>query len=120
MRNHVIIASAVLPAILLATEVSSVVAQTVSAPASKRIVLLRIVEQSAAKVATAKPIAKHKFASQRRISRHARLVGRHYPVQARISSEEARPAADAPMFPPASLQPPAPPDAEQLGKLLVD
>jgi hypothetical protein len=116
MRSGVIIASAVLPAFLLATEVSSVLAQTASAPTSKPIVLLRIVEQSTAKT-TAKPVAKHKFASRSRIRRYARLAGRHHAVQAR-ASEEVRPAADAPVVPPAPLQPLAPPAAEQLGKLV--
>jgi hypothetical protein len=117
MRNGVNIASAVLPALLLATEVSSVLAQTASAPTSKPIVLLRIVEQSKAKT-TAKPVARHKFASQSRIRRYARLARRHHPVQAH-ASEEVRPAADAPVVPPAPLQPPAPPAAEQLGKFVV-
>ena len=117
MRSGVNIASVVLPALLLATEVSSVLAQTASAPSSKPIVLLRIVEQSKAKT-TAKPVAQHKFASQSRIRRYARLARRHHPVQAH-ASEEVRPAADAPVVPPAPLQPPAPPAAEQLGKFVV-
>ena len=104
MRSGVNIASVVLPALLLATEVSSVLAQTASAPSSKPIVLLRIVEQSKAKT-TAKPVAQHKFASHRPVKAHA--------------SEEVRPAADAPVVPPAPLQPPAPPAAEQLGKFVV-
>ena len=116
MRKGVIIASVVLPALLLATEVSSVLAQTAS-PTSKPIVLLRIVEQSKART-TAKPVARHKFASQSRIRRYARLARRHHPVQAH-ASEEVRPAADAPVVPPAPLQPPAPPAAEQLGKFVV-
>ena len=49
MRNGVNVASVVLPVLLLATEVTSVLAQTASAPTSKPIVLLRIVEQSKAK-----------------------------------------------------------------------
>ena len=117
MRKGVIIASVVLPALLLATEVSSVLAQTAS-PTSKPIVLLRIVEQSNAKT-TAKPVARHKFASQSRIRRYARLPRRHHPVHAN-ASEEVGPAADAPVVvPPAPLQSPAPPAAEQLGKLVV-
>jgi hypothetical protein len=100
-----------------ATEVSSVLAQTASAPTSKPIVLLRIVEQSKAKT-TAKPVARHKFASQSRIRRYARLARRHHPVQAH-ASEEVRPATVAPVVPPAPLQPPAPPAAEQLGKFVV-
>jgi hypothetical protein len=117
MRSGVNIASVVLPALLLATEVSSVLAQTASAPSSKPIVLLRIVELSKAKT-TAKPVAQHKFASQSRIRRYARLTRRHHPVQAH-ASEEVRPAADAPVVPPAPLQPSAPPAAEQLGKFVV-
>jgi hypothetical protein len=117
MRNGVIIASVVLPALLLATEVSSVLAQTTSAATSKPIVLLRIVEQSKAKT-TAKPVARHRFASQSRIRRYARLARRHHPVQAH-ASEEVRSAADAPVAPSAPLQPPAPPAAEQLGKFVV-
>jgi hypothetical protein len=117
MRKGVIIASVVLPALLLATEVSSVLAQTAS-PTSKPIVLLRIVEQSNAKT-TAKPVARHKFASQSRIRRYARLPRRHHPVHAN-ASEEVGPAADAPVVvPPAPLQSPAPPAAEQLGKFVI-
>jgi hypothetical protein len=116
MRNGVIIASALLPALLLATEVSSVLAQTAS-PTSKPIVLLRIVEQSKART-TAKPVARHKFAPQSRIRRYARLPRRHHLVQAH-ASEEVGPAANAPEVPPTPLQPPAPPAAEQLGKFVV-
>jgi hypothetical protein len=116
MRNGVIIASVFLPALLLATEVSSVLAQTAS-PTSKPIVLLRIVEQSKART-TAKPVARHKFASQSRIRRYSRLPRRHHLVQAH-ASEEVGPAADAPAVLPASLQPLAPPAAEQLEKFVV-
>ena len=116
MRIGVIIASVFLPALLLATKVSSVLAQTVSST-GKPIVLLRIVEQSKART-TAKPVARHKFASQSRIRRYSRLPRRHHLVQAH-ASEEVGPAADAPEVPPAPLQPPAPPAAEQLGKFVV-
>jgi hypothetical protein len=115
MRNGVIIASVVLPAVFFATEVSSVLAQTAS-PTSKPIVLLRIVEQSTRTTAT--PVARHKFASQSRIRRYARLPRRHHLVQAH-ASEEVGPAADAPELPPAPLQPRAPPATEQLGKFVV-
>jgi hypothetical protein len=124
LTNRIVIASAVVPALLLATAVG-VLAQTASAPTSKRVVLLRIVEQSAAKVApnakmmtTAKPVAKHKFASRSRIRRYARLAGRYHPMQVR-TSEEVRPAGDTLAIPPTRLQPPAPPTAEQLGELFV-
>ena len=117
MRNCIVIASGVVSAFLLATEVSDALAQTASAPTSKPIVLLRIVEQSTAKTIS-KPLAQHEFAARSRIRRYARLTGRHHPVEVR-ASEEVRQGADVPVPPPPPLRTTPPPAAQQLGELLV-
>jgi hypothetical protein len=117
MRNRIIVASAVVSAFLLATKVGDTLAQTASAPTSKPIVLLRIVEQSTAKTIS-KPLAKHKFAARSRTRRYVRLTGRHHPVEV-SASEEVRQGADVAVPPPPPLQTTPPPAAQQPGELLV-
>lgn len=125
LNIRIVTSGAIVPAFLLATgmTVSGALAQTASnETAGKRVLVLQILEPSAAKAppdarsTRAKPVTKNNVASRSRI-RHVRLAGKNRPAPPQApASEEVWPAADAAAAPPTPLQPPAPPAAAQLGE----